>query len=167
MEIRKEIPSLNDKDSDILILISDQHSILTNKQTLIAQLVKNPTCRRPWFDSWVGKISWRRERLPIPAFWPGELHGDHGVAKSQTLLTSFQFTQKIHNNVTQVFNPILSICWFMLCHKNLLQEGSFSMNRICSTSCILWLEQTQLNCILFSEITKTSMLRGYDRVVVV
>ena len=75
MEIRKEIPSLNDKDSDILILISDQHSILTNKQTLIAQLVKNPTCRRPWFDSWVRKISWRRERLPIPAFWPGELHG--------------------------------------------------------------------------------------------
>ena len=20
-------------------------------------------CRRPWFDSWVGKISWRRDRL--------------------------------------------------------------------------------------------------------
>ena len=22
-----------------------------------------------------GKISWRRERLPIPVFWPGEFHG--------------------------------------------------------------------------------------------
>ena len=32
-------------------------------------------CRRPWFDSWIGKIHWRRERLPTPAFWPGELHG--------------------------------------------------------------------------------------------
>ena len=25
-------------------------------------------CRRPRFNSWVGKISWRRERLPTPVF---------------------------------------------------------------------------------------------------
>ena len=25
-------------------------------------------CRRPQFDSWVGKIHWRRDRLPIPSF---------------------------------------------------------------------------------------------------
>ena len=24
--------------------------------------------RRPWFDSWVGKIPWRRDRLPSPVF---------------------------------------------------------------------------------------------------
>ena len=36
---------------------------------LIVQLVKNDLqCRRPWFDSWVGKILWRRDRLPTPAF---------------------------------------------------------------------------------------------------
>ena len=29
-------------------------------------------CRRPGFDPWVGKTPWRRERLPIPVFWPGE-----------------------------------------------------------------------------------------------
>ena len=35
----------------------------------IAQLVKNPPqCRRPWFNSWVGKIHWRRDRLPTPVF---------------------------------------------------------------------------------------------------
>ena len=28
----------------------------------------------PPFDSWVGKICWRRGRLPIPVFWPGEFH---------------------------------------------------------------------------------------------
>ena len=31
---------------------------------------KEPTCqcRRPWFDPWVGKIPWRRDRLPTPVF---------------------------------------------------------------------------------------------------
>ena len=44
--------------------------------SLVAQLVKNPPeCRRPGFDPWVGKIPWRRERLPTPVFWPGEFHG--------------------------------------------------------------------------------------------
>ena len=36
---------------------------------LIAQFVKNPPAvRRPLFDSWVGKICWRRDRLPTPVF---------------------------------------------------------------------------------------------------
>ena len=32
------------------------------------QLVKNHLCRRPWFNSWVGKIPCRRDRLPTPVF---------------------------------------------------------------------------------------------------
>ena len=37
--------------------------------SLVAQLVKNlPQCKRPGFDSWVGKIPWRRDRLPTPVF---------------------------------------------------------------------------------------------------
>ena len=37
--------------------------------SLVAQLVKNLfQCSRPWFDSWVGKIPWRRDRLPTPVF---------------------------------------------------------------------------------------------------
>ena len=41
---------------------------------LVAQLVKNPpvVCGRPGFAPWVGKIPWRRERLPTPARLPGE-----------------------------------------------------------------------------------------------
>ena len=27
------------------------------------------------FGPWVGKIPWRRERLPTPVFWPREFHG--------------------------------------------------------------------------------------------
>ena len=41
----------------------------------MAQLVKNSLV--VW-ETWVrflsGKIPWRRERLPTPAFWPGEFH---------------------------------------------------------------------------------------------
>ena len=36
---------------------------------------KEPACRRPGFDPWIGKIPWRREGLPTPVFWPGEFHG--------------------------------------------------------------------------------------------
>ena len=37
--------------------------------SLIAQLVRiRLQCRRPQFDSWVGKIRWRRDRLPTPVF---------------------------------------------------------------------------------------------------
>ena len=25
-------------------------------------------CQKPWFDSWVGKLPWRRDRLPTPVF---------------------------------------------------------------------------------------------------
>ena len=34
-----------------------------------AQLMKNRLqCRRPWLDSWVGKIPWRRDRISTPVF---------------------------------------------------------------------------------------------------
>ena len=29
-------------------------------------------CGRPGFDTWFGKIPWKRESLPTPVFWPGE-----------------------------------------------------------------------------------------------
>ena len=35
----------------------------------MALMVKNHLqCRRPWFDSWVKKIPWRRDRLPTLVF---------------------------------------------------------------------------------------------------
>ena len=30
------------------------------------------------FNSWVGKMPWRREKLPAPVFWPREFHGLYG-----------------------------------------------------------------------------------------
>ena len=36
-------------------------------------------CRRPGFNPWAGKISWRREWLPTPVFLPGESHEQRGL----------------------------------------------------------------------------------------
>ena len=45
----------------------------------MAQLAKNPPAfGRPGFDHWVGKIPWKRERLPTLVFRPGEFHGLFG-----------------------------------------------------------------------------------------
>ena len=58
--------------------------------SLVAELVKNPPAmQEAGFDPWVGRISWRRERLPTPGeFWPGlENSMDcivYGFATSQT-----------------------------------------------------------------------------------
>ena len=42
----------------------------------MAQLVKNRLqCGRNGFDPKVGKIPWKRERLPTLVFWPGKFHG--------------------------------------------------------------------------------------------
>ena len=44
--------------------------------SLVAELVKNLSAMlKPGFDPWVGKIPWRKERLPTLVFWPGEFHG--------------------------------------------------------------------------------------------
>ena len=46
----------------------------------------------PGFDPWVGKIPWRRERLPTPVFWPAELHGLYSPWGRQKLDTTEQLS---------------------------------------------------------------------------
>ena len=39
-------------------------------------MIKNvPAMQETQVDPWVGKIPWRREWLPTPAFLPGEFYG--------------------------------------------------------------------------------------------
>ena len=50
--------------------------IKSTRVSLVAQMVKNlPTMWETQVRSLVGKIPWRRERLPTLVFWPGEAHG--------------------------------------------------------------------------------------------
>ena len=79
---------LGEDVGDILFLqICCWFEIRFDLASLVAQLVKNLLqSGRPGFDPWVGKIPWRRERLPTPVFWPRELHGlySHGHKESDT-----------------------------------------------------------------------------------
>ena len=44
-------------------------------------------CRRPQFDSWVGKFPWRRDRLPTPVFlgFPGGSDGKESTCNARDL----------------------------------------------------------------------------------
>ena len=42
-------------------------------------------CRRHRFDSWVGKIPWRKKWQPTPVFLPGESHGQRSLAGLQSM----------------------------------------------------------------------------------
>ena len=84
----------------------------------MAQLVKNLPlqCGRPGFDLWVGKILWRRERLRIPAFWPGEFHGLYSPWDRNESDTT-EWLSLLHNNRSLVY-----ICAFELwCRRRLLR----------------------------------------------
>ena len=45
--------------------------------------------RRPWFNSWIGKIPWRRDRLPTPVFlgFPGGSDGKESACNVGDLVS--------------------------------------------------------------------------------
>ena len=82
------------KQGDNLQLWRTPFPIWSLSVVLWASLIvgKESACNAgdPQFNSWVGKILWRRERLPTPVFWPGEFHGEcPWVANSWTQLSNF------------------------------------------------------------------------------
>ena len=98
--------------------------------TLRAQLVKNPPAMQETpLDPWVGKIHWRRERLPTPVFWTGEFSpwSCKELDRTKRLSLSFPFPMA----------TLSALCWVLwawqsetcLCPLNsahkLLQEASF------------------------------------------
>ena len=58
-------------------------------------------CRRPGLDPWVGKIPWRRNWQPTPAFLPGKSHGLRSLAgyspwgRQESDMTEHEHTQRM------------------------------------------------------------------------
>ena len=73
------------KDTDMVLSLSVEEVLDDRWTFLVAQTVDSRLqCRRPGFDSWVGKIPWRRELKPTPGFRPGEFHGLRSLAGYST-----------------------------------------------------------------------------------
>ena len=70
---------------ETLVRFLGQEDLLEKQQVTDSSILGLPSwlswkrihlqCWRPGFDPWVGKIPWRRERLPTPVLWPREFHG--------------------------------------------------------------------------------------------
>ena len=82
----------NDRSSSRAKLWKAFHQYHCCRASLVAQSVKKKKkkkstcnagdhlqCRKHGFEIWVGKIPYRRERLPTPAFLPGEFHGQRSL----------------------------------------------------------------------------------------
>ena len=94
--------------------------------SLIALLVRNlPMIRRSQFDSWVGKISWRRDRLPTPVFlgFPcgsagkksacnvGDLGSIPGLGRSHTYSQLFDISIQVQVVQTALIKgPVIILC---------------------------------------------------------
>ena len=63
-------------------------------------------CRRPGFYPWVGKISWRRESLPTPIFWPREFRPS---SLAQRTIQPMGLQRVGHNGATFTFPFFLSV----------------------------------------------------------
>ena len=67
------------------------------RASLVSQLVKNPPAMwETWVRSLVGKIPWRRERLPTPVFWPGEFPGLQSMGSQRVGHNWAIFTFTVH-----------------------------------------------------------------------
>ena len=95
-------------------------------------------CRRPGLDPWVGKIPWRRERLPNPVFWPGEFHGLYtpwGCKESDTTFFDFHFP----NNLSRII-PLITVNLILTCLVVGPDLLTFSLFQVVGTVlCRIWL----------------------------
>ena len=70
---------------------TDNYVAAMKRNQIPSKVKTNSQLEQPGFDPWVGKIPWRRERLPTPVFWPGEFHGLYSCKECQTKRSNFHF----------------------------------------------------------------------------
>ena len=71
--------------------------------SLVAQLVKNPPAmQETQINPWVGKIHWRREKLPTPVLLPGKFH-------EQRSLVGYSPWDRKESDVTEQLHKITAV----------------------------------------------------------
>ena len=75
---------------------------------MLAQLVKNlPAMQETRFNSWVGKIPWRRDRLSTPVFlgFPGGSAGKEPPAMQETWVQSLAWEDPLEKGTATHYWP--------------------------------------------------------------
>ena len=103
--------------------------------SLLAQLVKNP-CRRPWFNSCVGKIRWRKDRLLTPVFL-GFPCGSAGKESATARQASLSITNSQSLPKLMSIELVMPSNHLILCHPLLLLPSIFSSIRVFSNESTL------------------------------
>ena len=109
---------------------------------------------RPGFDPWVGKIPWRRECPPIPAFFPGEFHRWRSLAR--------------HSPYCQCFIWIIIVLYYWVAQKACL---NFSVSCYGKNKWTFWPTQCIKILIQFKnhvhvETNYYSILLGYSESII-
>ena len=77
----------------------------------VALAIKNLlTMQETWFDSWVGRIPWRREWQPTPVFLPGESRGQRSLAGCSLCCFVAQSRHKWSIAQKRVLSVVGSVC---------------------------------------------------------
>ena len=88
------------------------------------------SCMRLWFDSWVGKMSWRRKWQPTPVFLPGESPWTQEPGRLQSI-SHFSSAQSL--SCVQLFvTP-----WPAACQASLSITNSRSLLRLMSIESVM------------------------------
>ena len=58
-------------------------------------------------DPWMGKIPWRRKRLPTPVYWPGEFHGLQSMGSQRVGHYWATFTFTFHIVKAMLFTVVM------------------------------------------------------------
>ena len=116
------------------------------------QKVKNLSAMR---ETWVGKISWRRERLPTPIFWPGEFHRLYSSwGHKESDMTDFQSINQSPALQTDSLPTELSGKWGK-------PHFLFMLYRSCRKDTVNWICQLrQIKSFYFQTAFLHQVLRG-------
>ena len=94
------------------LTVSSRYSVAS----VVAQTVKRlPAMRETWFDSWVGKIPWRRKWQSTPALLPGKSHGRRSlISYSPWGCKESDTTEQLHFTSLLDITILLQIGFFFI-----------------------------------------------------
>ena len=94
----------------LIFQVSVQSHYLHEGASLVAQSVKILLqCRRPGFDSWVGKIPWRRKWQPTSVCLPGVSRGQRSLTGHSPWGHKAGINPNIHYVLFILYNAIMKI----------------------------------------------------------